>query len=64
MALFFDPETTELTRRAIIRRYHARWLLLNQDNLGLTRPELNRLIALGELRSRLGPLTLVALTSD
>jgi hypothetical protein len=64
VALFFGPETTELTRRAIIRRYHARWLLLNQDNLGLTRPELNRLIALGELRSRLGPLTLVALTSD
>jgi hypothetical protein len=31
--------------RAIIRRYHARWLLLNQGNLGLTRPELNRLIA-------------------
>jgi hypothetical protein len=61
LAAFFDPGTSDEERRALIARYRARWILINERVLGLEAPELERLLALGEAKARLGILTLVAL---
>jgi hypothetical protein len=43
---FFTP-VTDAERRAVISRYHVRWVLLNRREVGLTRLEEGRLLALG-----------------